>query len=933
MGPAKSIGTVPAKLRPLRSDIEQFQQWLDQVILEQEGTAFLQVVREIRSRSLELREAYSAAKEKKLVRLLAALQPPDATRLIRYFSIFLQLVNIAENSHRIRRMRHYAALPSPRPNKGSVEELVRDLKAGGVPFDRIEALLPEMTIELVFTAHPTEVRRRIVMVTHDALAHHLRDLEERRLTPGEREALQAKILGAITALYQTEEARAVRPKVTDEVANTLYYLEHILYDALPETLTALGAEIQKAYDRRVDIPPLLRFKTWIGGDRDGNPYVTHDMIPTALGLQRSALLGRYLESLEALSRQCTLSNGICRIPRRLLRSLEEDARRFPALETSLKERFPSEPFLRKLEFLKTKVRLTREHPPEKGRMPSSFRGYRSAQPFLDDLRHFRDGLVAAGGQRIAEDALDLLILRVRLFGFHFASMDVRQHAGRHTEAVAEILKRSGVVSGYERLPVSQQLATIRPLLHRRKRLITRDTALSRESREVVETFRTIGESQKFFGTESLDTYIISMTRHPVDVLHVLLLAKETGLFRPARNQAVSRLDIVPLFETIDDLRRAPEMLTALLDEPAYSMQLSARKRRQEVMLGYSDSNKDGGFVTSNWELYRAQKALHRTAATRGIQLTLFHGRGGTIGRGGGPLNQAILAQPACTLDGRIKITEQGEMISSKYSHPVIARRNLELVLSAVLRLCLTSECPVDDPEEDAHETVMDELSGIAHDFYRECVYEDPAFLRYFLDVTPIREISRLKIGSRPARRKSGERIEDLRAIPWVFSWTQNRLLLPGWYPFGKSIERFLKRHPRTGLKTLQRMVRNWPFFESVADLIEMTLAKADMRMASHYAALGRNRDETRRIFTRIRREHARSAKMILAITGRQNLLDHQYVLQHAIPLRNAYLDPIHLLQVDLLRRSTAERKRLSPDAALALLRTFNGIAAGMRNTG
>jgi phosphoenolpyruvate carboxylase len=530
----------------------------------------------------------------------------------------------------------------------------------------------------------------------------------------------------------------------------------------------------------------------------------------------------------------------------------------------------------------------REHRPGTGRRAlSEYQGYESAEVFVDELLRFRTALVEAGGWRLVADALDLLILRVRLFEFHFAGMDVRQHAARHTLAVAEILKQSGVVSDYGKLPFSDRLAVIRPLFRRRKRLIARNAALSPESREVLETFRTIGEAQKSFGAGSLHTYIISMTRHPVDVLHVLLLSKEAGLFRPSRGGAESTLDIVPLFETIDDLRRAPKMLTALLDEPAYAMQLKARGLHQEVMLGYSDSNKDGGFLTSNWELYRAQKTLHHVAASRGVHL----------------------------------------------SHPIIARRNLELVLSAVLRICLTSECPVDDPREEGHEAVMEELSRIAYGCYRDRVYEDPAFLRYFLDATPIREISHLKIGSRPARRKSSERIEDLRAIPWVFSWTQNRLLLPGWYPFGKSIEVYLKRHPRTGLKTLERMVRTWPFFESMADLIEMTLAKADMRMAAHYAALGRDPKAVRRIFDEIRLEHKRSEKMILAITGRKRLLDHQYVLQHAIPLRNAYLDPIHLLQIGLLGRSTDGQKRLSPDAARALLRTFNGIAAGMRNTG
>ncbi len=924
---------IPDKLIPLYQDIQFLQELLDQVFMEQEDEALVKKIRALRDCSLDLNQNDSPGKEKRLIRLLDDLDPDEAVIVIRYFSIFLQLTNISEDNHRHRRMRHYASLPGVHPNKGSLEELFLDLKKSGMRSSQIQHILSHISIELVFTAHPTEARRKIVMLKHDAISRCLRELEERNLTLSEKTGIQENILQEITSLYQSEEARSSRPKVADEVDNALYYLEQIIYPVLPETLDLFCKEMHKHYGVEEKPSPILRFKTWIGGDQDGNPYVTPRMIMHTLRLQRETLLGRYLSSLDILGKQCSQSSSICTVSPALFRSLAEDTRLFPELAKDLEERFPKEPFLRKIHFLRLKIRKTGSRGLRRTvREKSRFSGYASSRDFLDELLLFRKTLSMAGGERIARDALDRLILQVQLFGFHFAGMDVRQHAERHTGAVERLLKETGTAVAFKNLSPPEKRVLISDLILGRKRLLNRKIILDRESRKIMDTFRMIRDAQEEFGADTVHTYIISMSRDPLDLLNVLLLCKENELFTPTPKKAISRLDIVPLFETIEDLRHAPEILSDLFQEPAYSLQLQARKMRQEVMLGYSDSTKDGGFLAANWELYRAQKAVHAVAKKHNVELTLFHGRGGSIGRGGGPLNKAILAQPACTMEGRIKITEQGEMISTKYSHSGIARRNLELVLSAVLRVALTSECPVSDPKVNEYETVMEELASISDGLYRREV-EDPCFLKYFLAVTPVKQVSRYKIGSRPAKRKGGSRIQDLRAIPWVFSWMQSRHLLPGWYPFGSTLRLFLEQHPRSGLNIIQEMVERWPFFASLTDLIQMTLAKANMRIAAHYASLYDESGEGRRIFKKILREYELSREMVLTVTGQKELLENNYILKDAIPRRNPYIDPIHLLQVRLLKKISQKGHRLTPRDIKTLTLTFNGIAAGMKNIG
>jgi phosphoenolpyruvate carboxylase len=923
-----------AKLRPLYKDIDRVRELLDQVVLEQEGKAWLKRISQIRESAVLVRLKRVPDKENDLFKTLDRLDLDEANNVLRYFSILLQLINIAEDNHRIRRMRHYASLAEPHPNKGSLEELILDLKKAGVSENRIREGLSKISVELVFTAHPTEARRRIVMSKHDALSQHLRTLEERNCTPEEEREIYREMVQEVTALYQTEESRSVRPTVVEEVLHALYYLEGTIYQGLPRTLIDLGEDISRIYGTEIDVPPMLRFKTWIGGDRDGNPFVTAQTIHQALRFQREALLGLYLGSLEELMGQCSQSSTLCPIPQELHDSLARDTKLFPKTASGLKEKFPTEPYLQKLHFLQEKIRVSRDGNERRTKNADmQFAGYRSPAEFLDELFLLRDALVNSGGKTIAEGRLDRFILQVRLFGFHFAGMDVRQHAEKHRLAVEGLLAETGITAGFKHLSAAEQSVVISDLILDRRKLGPQKLSRDKNIEETLETFKAIEKAQGEFGPAAVDTYIVSMTWHPLDLLNVLLLCKRSGLFKLTASGADSVIDIVPLFETIDDLRRAPEILSSLFSSPAYSAQLQARGMRQEVMLGYSDSNKDGGYLTANWELYRVQKSLYAVAEKHGVDLTLFHGRGGTIGRGGGPLNKAILAQPSCTMNGRIKITEQGEMISSKYGHPVIGRRNLGLVLSAVLRIALAAKCPVADPREEKYEAAMAELAAISYEKYRRTVYDDPEFLNYFFNATPINQVSRFKIGSRPARRKGGQRIEDLRAIPWVFSWTQSRHLLPGWYPFGSTVKEFMARHPEEGFGMLQSMVQKWPFFSAISDLIQMTLSKADMSLASHYASLAAGTPRGPEIYEHLRAEHKLSCEMILAITGEKVLLRNNYILQDAIERRNPYIDPIHLLQVCHLKKINQRGHRVTEREIKALTRTFNGIAAGMKNTG
>ncbi len=943
------------KLAPLRTDVHFLGELLGRVLIHQEGRPFFDTEERIRRFAISVRRSRRRLDDAALRRLLDRLPLATAEKIVRAFSVYFQLVNIAEENHRVRRKRYYESLPGFHPQRGSIEDVVHRLHAAKVPFDVLLKRAADLSITLVLTAHPTQALSPTILTKHRAIWDLLMKRQFLHPVTKEEQAITRDLHEQIMGLWQTEELRTTRPMVQDEVEQGLYYLSSVLYDALPDVILAFCREVERVYGRAIPPTSLMRFGSWIGGDKDGNPNVTHESLRWALLRYRQAILASYLSSLERLQEQLTQSDQLCRLAPAFLRSLANDRRVFPALTESLDARFPHQPYRQKLALMIHRLRQMFRYPSE------SDGGYANAQEFLRDVQLIQRSLRSHRADLVAAHGVAKLALQVSLFGFIFTRLDVRDHSQRHWEAFAELARlhelsteagttaRAVVAEGSaERRsrrpsvdPLTMTEADRRALLDQllsRPRYVELLKGCSPTTREVVRTFQVMTEHLEHIDAEAIDGYIISMTHEPSDVLTVLWFFQQADLFRRTTRGWWSGANIIPLFEGIDDLRRAHDVMETLFRHPVYHHHLKARGGRQQIMLGYSDSNKDGGFFPANWELYQAQRRLHAVARQHHVRLQLFHGRGGTIGRGGGPLHQAILAQPWGTLEGRIKITEQGEVVAAKYANPALAMRNLELVLSAVLEATLIT------PKPPAHilgwEVAMEELSQAAWRRYRQVVYEDPAFVRYFEQATPIDAVSEFRIGSRPASRPhtkqfgvGARRIEDLRAIPWVFSWVQSRQLLPSWFPFGSAVEQ-VTRANRHELAALQRMYVAFPWFHVMVDFIQMSLGMADLRIASHYAALVRPRSLGERIFAEVEGEFARSRNAVLAITKQRELLDANYVLQNAIRLRNPYVDPISLLQVRFLRerrRSSAGRLRKRLERALAL--TINGIAAGMRHTG
>jgi len=913
------------KLASLRRDVHFLGELLGQVLIHQEGRAFFETEERIRKLAIALRRWPAPPRgEAAFRRMLERLPPATAEKIIRAFSVYFQLVNIAEENHRLRRKRYYEALPGFHPQRGSIEDVVHRLRTGGVGYEELAKRAANLSITLVLTAHPTQALPPTILTKHRAIWDLLTKRELQHPVPKEREAIARKLLEEIMTLWQTDELHSTRPTIQDEVEQGLYHLSAVLYDALADVMIAFRGEVERSYGRILPLWSLIRFGSWIGGDKDGNPNVTHESLRWALLRYRQAILAKYLTSLEALQERLTHSDQLCRILPAFARSLASDRRSFPALVESLDERFPHQPYRQKLAIMIHRLRQMFRHASETGD------GYAHAGDLLRELTLMQRSLISHRADPSARHDVGKLALQVSLFGFVFTRLDVREHSQRHLEAFEELVRLHDLATGDPRqMSEAERRALLDDFLSR-PRYVELLKGCSPSTREVIRTFQVMAEHLEHVDAEAIDSYIISMTHEPSDVLTVLWFFQQTDLFRRTTRGWWSGVHIVPLFEGIEDLRRSHETMAALYDHPVYRQHLKARGNFQQIQLGYSDSNKDGGFLTANWELYQAQRRLHAVAASRRIRLQFFHGRGGTIGRGGGPLHQAILAQPRGTLEGRIKITEQGEVVTAKYANPMIAMRNLELALSAVLEATFIEPKP--PARLAAWEQAVETLSQAAWQRYRQTVYEDPDFVKYFEQATPIDAISEFRIGSRPARRSPSRRIEDLRAIPWVFSWIQSRHVLPSWFPFGTAVEQFCRQH-HAGMSLLRQMYAQFSWFHVMVEFTQMSLGMADLRMASQYAALVRPRALGRRVFSAIEQEFARSRRAVLAITKQRELLDANYVLQNAIRLRNPYVDPISLLQVRFLRQRRHKPGRGRDGLSRALALTINGIAAGMRHTG
>ena len=920
-----------------------------------------------------------------IIGVIREMDLADGIAAARAFSLYFQLVNILEQH--IEEDSYLESLrraPSPtssdpflpplasQSDPATFRQLFERLRALNVPPGQLENLLRELDIRLVFTAHPTEIVRHTVRHKQGrvaALIHQLQD--DDNLTLDERGLLRQKLEEEIRLWWRTDELHQFKPSVLDEVDYALHYFQQVLFDALPQLQQRIRSALATSYPDV--LPPsdsFCTFGSWVGSDRDGNPSVTPSITWRTACYQRQLMLERYFKSVSELRDQLSISMQWSQVSPSLLESLEMDRLRFPDIYEDRAARYRLEPYRLKLSYILERLRLALERNQlladagweapcdghsglewASGGTAPTLQGqelhYGSAEEFRTDLELIRDSLQATG---LGCEALSDLLRQVHTFAFCLASLDIRQESTRHSDAIDELSRYLQVPVPYGEMDEPQRVEWLLNEIQTLRPLVPPAARWSDATAETLAVFRMLQRLQQEFGPRICRTYVISMNHTMSDLLEVVLLAKEAGLVDPRARR--SSLLVIPLFETVEDLQRAPEVMDQLFSNSFYRDLLASGtgEALQEVMLGYSDSNKDSGFLSSNWEIHRAQIALQGLANRHGVALRIFHGRGGSVGRGGGPAYQAILAQPSGTLRGRIKITEQGEVLASKYSLPELALYNLETVTTAVLQNSMVST-PVDDTP--SWNELMGRLAAYSRDHYRALVHDNPDLVAFFQQVTPIEEISKLQISSRPTRRKSGAQdLSGLRAIPWVFGWTQSRFLLPSWYGVGSALDRELREDPGQ-MELLQLLYQRWPFFRMLISKVEMTLAKVDLELAQHYVrSLGRpqHREAFEGIFSSIAREFRLTRELILKISGHTRLLDSDPALQLSVDLRNRTIIPLGFLQVALLRRLRDQSRQPPMSEGMGsasldghtysrseLLRgallTINGIAAGMRNTG
>ncbi len=902
---------------PLSEQVHLLGSLLGYAIRQQAGDEILGLAEKLRILCKD-----AAIKDKEELRdqaaeIIRSLSREQIVWLLRAYTGFFNLVNKAEQREivRINRERQRDATTQT-PRVESIAEAIHYLKQAGVPFEKVLAWIECLDIQPTFTAHPTEVRRRNITHKQQQVAEQLKSLQEDNLLPSERDNVIMSMYSQIALLLATDEIRVERPTVIDEVEHALHFLSTCVWQTVPRLYGDLREALRLYYEQEVELPTFLRFRSWVGGDRDGNPNVTAEITDAALRLNRETIINLYLDELRRLWHDLSISNRFNPVPDELRDSLMEDSKSGLLTEDEIQP-FANEPYRIKVSYMMARLRQIRD----RSNLATGERYDHDS--FVSDLLLIQRCLKEGNMPRLAASGhLANLIIRARTFGLHLAALDIRQHSKIHEGAVTELLAIGGVCTDYASLAEAERVRVLERELQNRRPLLPPKTETVDDTRVMLEVMELIAEAVEY-DRDSIGSYIISMTDAVSDMLEVLLLLKEVGLWHYDDGKVHSVIDVVPLLETIDDLERAESLMVSLFTNDIYRLQLEARDNFQEIMLGYSDSNKDGGYWMANWSLHKAQGVLARVCREHRVEMRLFHGRGGTIGRGGGRANRAIFAMARETYNGRIRFTEQGEVISFRYAQPGIAHRHLEQIINAMLK---TLQPEAEDLGGDSN-AMMEFLAAESMEAYRALI-DDEEFWAWYVNVTPIEQISHLPIASRPASRKAGSEVdfEDLRAIPWNFSWIQTRYNLPGWYGIGIALDKYINGNPGRSAM-LEEHYRNWAFFRAVIDNAQVAMARARLDMAKRYASLSEGA-----FHERIKDDFELAQRAILQITGQSKLLDNSPVIQKSIRLRNPYTDVLNLLQTELLRR-WRELPEDKSELRQSMFLAINGIAAAMHSTG
>jgi phosphoenolpyruvate carboxylase len=903
----------------LRDDIRLLGRILGDTVRDQEGADVFDLVERIRQTSIRFHRDEDRLARRELESILDSMSISETVRIVRAFSYFSHLANIAEDQNNIRQMRARGNARGA-PQTGTLAETLSRARAAGFGAAELRAFFDSALVSPVLTAHPTEVRRKSTMDREMEIAALLDRRERVQLTPDEAEASDEQLRRAVLTLWQTNLLRRTKLTVLDEVANGLSFYDYTFLREVPRLICALEDRLNAGEAEASEIASFLRMGSWIGGDRDGNPFVTAEVMRGTLRLQSSRVLQYYLEELHALGAELSLAAHLA--------DISDELRALAQASPDTSPHRSGEPYRLAVSGIYARLTATAARlEVEITRRPvGAAEPYASVRELQDDLDVLDRSLIANNSRVIARGRLRLLRRAVDCFGFHLARLDIRQNSAVHERTVAELIDAAMPGMSYMALGEQARVALLTAELRNARPLSSAFVKYSEETEGELALFRAAADAHAKFGADVIQQCIISMCKGMSDMLEVALLLKEVGLVNPSGRSAIN---IVPLFETIEDLQASSGIMDRMLSIHDYRKLVDSRGSVQEVMLGYSDSNKDGGFVTSGWELYKAEIGLIEVFERHHVRLRLFHGRGGSVGRGGGPSYDAIIAQPGGAVNGQIRITEQGEIISSKYSNAEVGRNNLEVLAAATLEASLLH--PRQPAPKREYLTAMDQLSELAFKAYRGLVYETDGFAEYFWASTVITEIATLNIGSRPASRKKTREIEDLRAIPWVFSWAQCRLMLPGWYGFGSAVESWIAAHPDQGMPFLQELYREWPFFRTLLSNMDMVLAKSSIAIASRYAELVPDADLREKIFGRIRREWHLAIETLLDITGQERLLQGNPLLERSVRNRFPYLDPLNHVQVELLKEHRAQNPGEQVLRGIQL--TINGISAGLRNTG